>query len=408
MLYDGASKTVVGCNSDPKHLEFIVLILGPARGLTDTGAQQPVVGSSAALRWYDRLLKRHGLVPVDVTPTNMIATCGGIGSAKVVQLLDFPAGIVGVIGEMRFLVLEEPMSTDGRQQFIPPLAPITIMRQLGANIRIKESSDVLEIEDDRGTSHTEKLVRERSGHVHNQLDFFSREGWKLPDSLRAQLKHDPLIASNRHEKCSYGKYEFKDEKQTKLAPTAECYGLDALETVNTSTGETARDDELPEDLWPNLNAMVTRLQQLYIGNHEEKLTAREHGFDRDFWAGSPSDCTTKLYRVHVKPRLTMVDPRQCAASPIPAGVEIVSRKTYLRETRGRSVAHLEHDLGDDMNIWSGVVDRVHVDRRVCFPLVDRCDTTGDAHRVQAVRLGEATPNRLFSRSAGHRTCPGVI
>ena len=70
-------------------------------------------------------------------------------------------------------------------------------------------------------------------------------------------------------------YEFRDEKQTKLAPTAECYGLDALETVNTSTGETARDDELPEDLWPNLSAMVTRLQQLYIGSHEEKLSALE-------------------------------------------------------------------------------------------------------------------------------------
>ena len=222
-------------------------------------------------------------------------------SPKVVQVLDFPAGIVGVNGVMRFLVLEEPMSADGRQQFIPPLTPITIMRQLGATVRMKESGDVLEIEDDRGTIHTEKLVRERSGHVHNQLDFFSREGWKLPDSLRAQLKHDPFIASNRHEKCSYGKYEFKDEKQMKLAATAECYGLDALETVKTSTGETSRNDELPEDLWPNLNAMTTRLQQLYIGSHEEKLTAREHGFDRDFWAGSPSDRTTKLYRVHVKP-----------------------------------------------------------------------------------------------------------
>ena len=309
-----------------------------------------MVGSSAALRWCDRLLKRHGLVPVDVTPTNMIATCGGIGTAKVVQVLDFPAGIVGVNGVMRFLVLEEPMSTDGRQQFIPPLTPITIMRQLGANIRMKDSGDVLEIEDDRGTIHTEKLVRERSGHVHNQLDFFSREGWKLPDSLRAQLKHDPFIASNRHEKCSYGKYEFKDEKQMKLAPTAECYGLDALETVNTSTGETARDDELPEDLWPNLNAMVTRLQQLYIGSHEEKLTAREHGFDRDFWAGSPSDRTTKLYRVHVKPRSLMFDPRLCATSPIPVGVEILSRKTYLRETRGRRVAQLEHNISDDKDV----------------------------------------------------------
>ena len=326
MLFDGASKTVVVCNSDPKHPEFIGLILGPARGLTDTGAQQPVVVASAALRWCDRLLKRHGLVPVDVTPTNMSATCGGIG-AKVVQVLEFPGGIVGVNGVMRFLVLEEPMSTDGRQQFIPPLTPITIMRQLGANIRVKDSGDVLEIEDDRGTIHTKKLVRERSGHVHNQLDVFSREGWKLPDSLRAQRKHDPFIASNRHEKCSYGKYEFKDEKRMKLVPTAECYGLDPLHTVNTSTGETAREDELPEDLWPNLNAIVTRLQQLHIGNHEEKLTAREHGFDSDFWA--PSDRTTKLYRVHVKPRSSMFDPRLCATSPIPVGVEILSTQDLL-------------------------------------------------------------------------------
>ena len=43
-------------------------------------------------------------MPVDVTPTNMIATCGGMGSDKV------PAGIVGVSGVMRFFVLEEPMS----------------------------------------------------------------------------------------------------------------------------------------------------------------------------------------------------------------------------------------------------------------------------------------------------------
>ena len=127
--------------------------------------------------------------------------------------------------------------------------------------------------------------------------------------------------------------------------------------VSTSNGETARDDERPEDLWPNLNAMVTRLQLLYIGNHEEKLTAREHGFDRDFWAGSPGDCAMKLYRVHVKPRSSMLDPRQCATSPIPAGVEIVSRKTYLRETRGRRVAQLEHNFNDDRDAWSSTVER---------------------------------------------------
>ena len=60
MLYDGASKTVVGCNSDLKHPEFIGLILGPARGLTDTGAQQPVVGRDTVQHDCDLWWNWHG------------------------------------------------------------------------------------------------------------------------------------------------------------------------------------------------------------------------------------------------------------------------------------------------------------------------------------------------------------
>ena len=73
----------------PNIHNFVGLIWGPARGLTDTGAQQPAVGASAAQWWCERLRKRNGLVPVDVTPSNMIATCGGIGSAKVLRVLIF-------------------------------------------------------------------------------------------------------------------------------------------------------------------------------------------------------------------------------------------------------------------------------------------------------------------------------
>ena len=54
--------------SESTHNDFVGLIKGSARGVTDSGAQQPVVGASAAQRWCDRLRKRHGLVPVDVTP----------------------------------------------------------------------------------------------------------------------------------------------------------------------------------------------------------------------------------------------------------------------------------------------------------------------------------------------------
>ena len=84
---------------------------------------------------------------------------------------------------MRFLVLEEPASSDGKQQFIPPLTPNTLMRQLGANIRMRESGDVLELEDDSGKIHTEKLVRERSGHVHNRLDSFCGRWLELATRL---------------------------------------------------------------------------------------------------------------------------------------------------------------------------------------------------------------------------------
>ena len=61
-------------------------------------------------------------------------------------------------------------------------------------------------------------------------------------------------------------------------------------------------------------------------------------------------------RVHVKPRSSMFDPRLCATSPIPVGVEILSRKTYLQETRSQRVAQLEHNINDDKNLWSGVVE----------------------------------------------------
>ena len=43
------------------------------------------------------------------------------------------------------------------------------------------------------TFHTEKLVRERSGHVHNRLDCFSNGGWNLPHDLCPQLKHGQFI-----------------------------------------------------------------------------------------------------------------------------------------------------------------------------------------------------------------------
>ena len=67
---------------------------------------------------------------------------------------------------------------------------------------------------------------------------------------------------------------------------------------------------------------------------------------------------TKLYRVHVKPRSMMYHPRQCATSPIPAGVKMFSHKTSLRDERGRRVAEIQHDFKEDKNAWPGTIEDV--------------------------------------------------
>ena len=103
--------------------------------------------------------------------------------------------------------------------------------------------------------------------------------------------------------------------------------------------------------------MVTRLQQLYIGSHEEKLSAREHDFDRDFWAGSPSDRTSKLYRVHVKPRSSVFDPRLCDVSHS----RLVWKSCHARLTCGR--------LGDaDLGLSASY--RTESVSRDCIPGMD--------------------------------------
>ena len=75
--------------------------------------------------------------------------------------------------------------------------------------------------------------------------------------------------------------------QTKLVPAFECYGLVVLDTVNNRDGKCNEDGFPPKDQWPNFNAMVTKLQENYVGSLGEKLIAQQHGFDRDFWDGSP-------------------------------------------------------------------------------------------------------------------------
>ena len=117
------------------------------------------------------------------------------------------------------------------------------MRQLGANIRMKESDGVLEIEEDRGKGPHGK-VGQRTIWTRAQAAglLFERRLETARSDLRAQLKYDPSIADNLCKCDPYGKYEFKRAQQTKLIPTSECCGLEVLETANTNALRANRDD----------------------------------------------------------------------------------------------------------------------------------------------------------------------
>ena len=108
---------------------------------------------------------------------------------------------------------------------------------------------------------------------------------------------------------------------------------------------------------PTWNAMVTKLQESYVGSLGEKFIAQQHGFDRDFWAGSSNSPMTVLYWVHVKPRSAMFDPNQCWRSPTP-GARLVSRKTLLKDSRARRTAEIEHDFVQDKDAWSASIEGV--------------------------------------------------
>ena len=131
--------------------------------------------------------------------------------------------------------------------------------------------------------------------------------------------------------------------------------------------------------------MVTKLQEIYIGSHEEKLNAEQRGFDRDFWADSSNNPMVTLYRVHVKPRLTMFDPNQCATSPISDGVEILLRKTFFERHTCLSHSGDRTRLQQRQGCLVIRNRRSQNDRCVSVSLGGCFGTQGDTHRQRRDR-----------------------
>ena len=113
---------------------FSGLVTSPCHGLIDTGAQDGVVGLFDWQRWVVCLALVHGLQPL-FRPVPERAEAGGIGGqAKVLAVCIMPTGLAGVNGVSKWVVLDEP---DPNHR-VPPLIPITLLKELDAVIEPKE------------------------------------------------------------------------------------------------------------------------------------------------------------------------------------------------------------------------------------------------------------------------------
>ena len=157
--------------------DFSGLVTSPCHGLTDTGAQDGVVGLFDSQRWVICLALVHGLQP-SFLPLPEHAEAGGIGGqAKVLAVCMMPTGLAGVNGVSRWVILDEPDS----KQNIPPLIPITLLKELDAVIEPRERRLTL-----RFSGSVTKLEELESGHQTMLLmDFEADNGWSLPEEIES-------------------------------------------------------------------------------------------------------------------------------------------------------------------------------------------------------------------------------
>ncbi|CAE7227243.1 unnamed protein product, partial [Symbiodinium necroappetens] len=130
------------------------------QALVDTAAEDAVVGSKA-LQLLSAELATFGLRFVPVSLQQAIPCAGIGGSATVTQLVDMPTCVAGILGVVRFSVVEDSESFS-----TPPLLPISYLEAIRALIDL--SNNVLATPD----GHRTPMVRLPSGHrAVNILDF---------------------------------------------------------------------------------------------------------------------------------------------------------------------------------------------------------------------------------------------
>ena len=117
-------------------------------------------------RWAEEaLFHKFGLKPRVIPGDNQAVGIGG--RAKVLGKVEMPSGMGGVNGKVKYTVVDSPG--------VPPLTPVSLLKQVGAVIDLNSNTmDLKKIE----TTTTLRTLP--SGHVAHKLTEFAPGGWKAP------------------------------------------------------------------------------------------------------------------------------------------------------------------------------------------------------------------------------------
>ena len=144
----------------------------PGESLADTAAQSGIIDVRPFRKAEEALFHKFGLKPRVIPGDNQAVDIGC--KAKVLGKVEMPSSMGGVNGIVKYTVVDSPG--------VPPLTPVSLLKQVGAVIDLNSNTmDLKKIE----TTTTLRTLP--SGHVAHKLTEFAPGGWKAPTLEQTDL-----------------------------------------------------------------------------------------------------------------------------------------------------------------------------------------------------------------------------
>ena len=160
------------CRGDDDVATFMGIEVDPGESLADTATQSGFIDIRPFRNAEEALFHKFGLKQRVITGDNQAVGIGG--KATVLGKVEMPSGMGGVNGIVKCTVVDS--------RGVPPLTPVSLLKQVGAVIDLNSNTmDLKKIE----TTTTLRALP--SGHVAPELTDFAPGGWKAPTLERTEL-----------------------------------------------------------------------------------------------------------------------------------------------------------------------------------------------------------------------------